>query len=382
MANNVQLNKKIRVLHLVGRVGSGGVESLLVRIHSKMNSDVVQSTFFLWDRNDTKFYGDDILEKYHIDTVYGDVSCKNRYIRFIKKIISLYKFFQSHKDQFDIFHIHCSDPSSYFYGFIAKKAGIKKVILHSHTSFSINHKTIRFILIFPIRCLMERYIDSFIACSHRAGKYIFPPKKTVTLFNAIDVDCFRFDEEQRKVIRSLWGVDKSFVVGHVGRFSKEKNHVMVVKTFKKVLESKPNSRLILVGEGKEKQKIRKIINKLSLDDYVLMFASANNIAEIMMGMDVMIFPSLCEGMPLVAIEAQAASLPIYVSCAVPKDLDITEYIKYMGKNKNAMSWAKTILADENRFVRRDNTIRVKEMGFDISDTANKLIEIYNDLLSR
>ncbi len=370
--------KKIKVLHLIGAIGSGGIESFLISMHKSIDRNEIESTFFLWSSQDERFYDNNYLDKLGIRLAYGQVEKGCKVKRFVEKVYSLYGYVKKEGQSYDIIHIHGSDSTMYIFGAVAKIAGIRKVILHAHTSFSFGHKTIRFLTIFPLKLLFSKYIDAFISCSSSAGKHIFPTKddRCYILHNGIDTDKFAFDVRKRISIRNSWGLDKAFVVGHIGRLSREKNHKYILKVFKKILNVIPNAHLIIVGKGKEKENIVRMINMMDLKDYVTLLNPTQRIEEVMMGMDVMIFPSLWEGLPLVPIEAQACSLPVYVSDRVVKDIGITKYITFLSINEKPLLWANKIINDKDKYERKDNTRIIKEKEFDITVAAKGLLKIY------
>lgn len=376
-------NKKIRVIHLVGRLGSGGIESLLVSMHKNIRIEEIDSTFFLWSKDDATFYSENDLAKLGISVVYGNVNSCNKVQRFIQKMVSLYSFLKKEKEAFDIIHIHGSDSIMYLMAWVAKKAGIKNVVVHAHTSFSLKHKPVRFLSVIPLRTMTTKYIDYYIACSSIAGKYFFPKDavNVEVIKNGIEADRFKFDSDKRNAIRENWNYKNSFVLGHIGRFSKEKNHSYALEVFKCILELMPNSKLVLVGEGPEEQKIRNKIDEMQLNEYVKILMPTRRIEDVVMGMDAMIFPSWYEGLPLVPIEAQACALPVYVSDTVTKEINISEYITYLGIKEKPCVWADTIIKEAPYRERKDMTYLIKDNGFDISCTAKKMVEIYKSVVA-
>ena len=163
--------------------------------------------------------------------------------------------------------------------------------------------------------ILNIYLDcthSF-ACSRGTAKWLFgDDKKTIIVRNAIDTGEFKYDENLRKKAREELRIeDDTILIGHVGRFSYEKNHKYLLRTFAEVNKMKPNSRLVLIGGGKNRSELRlkdeiiKTIEELNLQDKVIMLGVRDDMPYIMQAIDIFALPSLSEGFPLTLMEAQS-----------------------------------------------------------------------------
>ena len=173
---------------------------------------------------------------------------------------------------------------------------------------------------------MEKSATHFFACSYNAAKWLFPHKvkECKVLYNGIMLDEYLFKKESRQKVRTLLGIpEDTFVMIHVGRFAKEKNHeylVKILENYKKVAQSEWKA--ILVGSGPLEESVKTQVRESNLMDHVLFLGSRKDVNELYSAADMFIFPSLHEGLGIVVIEAQASGLPCIVSDAVPPEADM------------------------------------------------------------
>lgn len=226
-----------------------------------------------------------------------------------------------------------------------------------------------------------RYIaDYFFACSKEAGIWLFGKKivntdKFSIIRNAIDIKKFIYNEEKRKMIRKELGIKNEFVIGNVARFHEQKNQIFLLEVFHNFLETNPNSILLLVGEGDLKDKIQRKADKLNITNKVIFLNSRGDINELMQGFDVFAFPSKYEGLGIVAIEAQCASLPVICSKYVPKEVKITENIEFLPID-NIDIWVKSLQYKSKNNIRIKQNKFLYKSGYDIHDTASVLNSFY------
>ncbi len=262
----------------------------------------------------------------------------------------------------------------------AKINHIAKIIVHSHSSMekeTLRHRLIK-ILSYPIMCSCP---TDYCACSIEAGHAKFPEKivrsKLKIIKNGIDIKKFTYDKKIRDDMRKSYHIpDDIFLIGHVGRFSNEKNHLLLLDIFEQVQKIDKNTKLILVGEGPLKNQIINKIDSLNLQNHVIMCGVLPNVNEIMQAMDFFILPSTFEGMPLVGVEAQAAGLPVLVSDKVSRDLRITKLVSFFSLNEPAQKWARKILEYKD-YERKDYQKQIKSAGFSIEETVGVIEKIYN-----
>ena len=165
-----------------------------------------------------------------------------------------------------------------------------------------------------------------------------------------------------------------FVIGHVGRFNYQKNHEFLINVFDIVSRRDPSAHLLLVGDGDDMKKIRKIVTFKGLEERVTFIGSVTNVQDYLQAMDVFVLPSRFEGLGIAAIEAQCTGLPVTASDTVPRDAMVTD-MEFLPLSGSYDQWADHILSYKS-VDRRDNSQKIKSSGFDVCHTANLLRRMY------
>jgi glycosyltransferase involved in cell wall biosynthesis len=282
--------------------------------------------------------------------------------------------------QYKIIHGHVRSTASIYLN-IAKLYNLT-TIAHSHNSSSgIGIRAIiKDILQYPIRFTA----DYFIACSMSAGKWLFgrrivESENFFVLNNAIEVERFRFNSYLRKNIRNELNLEDKFVIGHIGRFHPQKNHDFLVEVFNRIYAMDNNSVLLLVGDGALKSEIQLKVKNLCLEKNVIFTGVRSDVQEILQAMDVFLFPSLYEGLPVILIEAQASGLIIFASDKITRDVDITSNIFFTSLDSDLDVWAKKILSYRNGYSRRNTSVEINVTGYDVKSNAEELESFYLSL---
>ena len=193
---------------------------------------------------------------------------------------------------------------------------------------------------------------------------------TVVVSNGIDVDKFKNGIS----IRDELGIDEeSFVLCHVGSFSKPKNHEFLIKVFKKVLTYKPNANLILVGGGVLEDSIRKHVLDEGLDGRVLFLGKRSDINNVLKSSDVFVFPSLYEGFGIAVLEAEASGLPVVVSDKVPENVCVVPNVKRLSLDDNIDKWCEAVAECEDM---KSDVLCDDIYKFDIKNVLNALYIAY------
>lgn len=199
--------------------------------------------------------------------------------------------------------------------------------------------------------------------------------------NGINADRYIYDPQIRKEIRCDLNIENKFVVGHVGHFSYQKNHEFLLTIFKEIYRRNSSAVLLLVGEGDEKEKIADLAQKYGLADRVIFYGVTNDVPELMMAMDVFVFPSRFEGFGNVLIEAQACGLKCFASdTVIPKSVEITENMSWISLNDSPGKWAEKIIALGSDYDRKSHVKEVKKNGYAISNMAKSLEKIYESVI--
>lgn len=362
------MEEPIRVLHILQRMEAGGTQALLMNIYRKIDRSKVQFDFLVVYR-EKQFY-DDEIEKMG-GRVYK-LSFRED-LNLHKFQNDLTKFFKQHHE-YRIVHCHAY-TIGYFCLKAAKKAGIPIRIAHSH-----NNETVHDIKYLP-KLFMQKmftiYATDLFACSDEAGKYLFKDKPFQVLKNAIDSRIFIANTEIRREIRKELELENKFVVGHVGRFHPQKNHDFLIDVFAEIKSKRQDAELILVGTGPLEERIQKKIANNGLLNCVHFLGNRKDMNRIYQAMDVFVFPSLFEGLGIVAIEAQAAGIPIVCSEGLPPETDITPIYRKLKLSEGTEKWADAAIKMSQSLNAHTNMQQyVIDAGFDMNATAKYMENYY------
>lgn len=292
------------------------------------------------------------------------------------------------ENQYDCIHIHASYPIEAFIYYIAAKEICKKIIIHSHSS-EMDRNSFNSILMLHIKNFLNKVVRSFLgnkniirlACSDLAAEWMFPKMATrnrnyAIIKNGIDISAFKFNQEVRTRIRRALNLENKFVIGHVGRFTYAKNHFFLLDIFHCICKKQSDCILLLVGGGDLEKEIKTKAKNLGLDDAITFYGTTSNIGDIYQAMDCFVLPSHFEGLGMVAIEAQAASLRTLCANTIPNEAQITDFVEYMSLSDPPEKWAEKILSYKNGYERKDMFAEIKAAGYDIADSAKQLEDLY------
>lgn len=284
--------------------------------------------------------------------------------------------------KYDVVHIHADTANKLLVsGLAAKRIGIKRIILHSHSSgVDGNHRQVK--LIFHTMCKpFLRWIGTqFVACSDLASTWMFGKRiQTQIITNGIDLNKFRYDESKRFIEREKLGIKDEILIGHVGRFEYQKNHEFLLRVFKLFCESNVEGKLLLIGKGSKMDEIQKMAKDLGIYDRVIFYGHSNNVEALLQAMDIFLLPSRFEGLPIVGVEAQAAGLPIIFSSNITLEAKLASNVKYLPIDSCYIGeWESNIEELIKRNLDRSlGYTLLKEKKFDISDTINELTKLYD-----
>jgi glycosyltransferase involved in cell wall biosynthesis len=352
---------------------AGGIETMLMNLYRNIDRDKVQFDFLL-HREHKGFYYDEIKE------LGGRIFSVPRINPFKESHYnkSLDRFFKENND-YKIVHSHNNAYSMYALR-AAQKAGIPTRIAHSHTA-KIPFLYYRTPIIMYCKFKIKKYTNYNFACSKVAGEWLYGKKATekdnfFVINNSINSSLFRYNEDIRNNVRREFEISDKFVIGNVGSFTKQKNHSFLIDIFFEIYKKNENSILMLVGDGKLRSSIQKRIKDLGLSDNVIFTGVRTDIPNLLQAMDVFLFPSLYEGLGIVAVEAQGAGLHTIVSEAIPEEAYVTDLIERENLSSPPSKWASKILKYANGYERKDTSEIIKSKGYDIDESAKRLEEFY------
>ena len=351
--------KKIRVLQVVPSFNVGGAEGLVLTYLRKFDRSCMDMKAVSFYAPSGSIY-DEIIKAEKLPVTYlnkkGPLD-----ISFVKQLKAEIEGFNP-----DVIHTHMSALK-----YVVMAGTLGKPIFHTIHSEVLTDAGIYDRLV--NRVLFKKYKVTPIALHEGLREDInnyYGCTNTVVVSNGIDVDKFKNGVS----IRDKLGIDEeSFVLCHVGSFSKPKNHEFLIKVFKKVLEYKPNASLILVGGGVLEDSIRKHVLDEGLDGKVLFLGNRTDVANILKSSDVFVFPSLYEGFGIAVLEAEASDMPAVVSDKVPASICKANNVKLLPLDAGLLEWCDTILKVEGE---RNESVNIGIEKYDINNILRELYDVY------
>jgi glycosyltransferase involved in cell wall biosynthesis len=367
-----------RVLHITPcGWGAGGIEGFIMSMLENVDRELVEFDVLAIVETDVPGVHDGRLSELggrryiHVERGRGPTLSKLGPLRAIYDVVR--------RNGYQTVHIHTGSPFHGLYAYAARFAGASTVIMHSHTTYWVG-----------LPPLLRRVLDITLspapshrfACSRAAGEWLFPRRLQSTvriLRNGIDVEAFRYDPTRRARMRDELGVtDGQLVLGHVGRFSYEKNHPLLLRVFRALLEVSADARrplLVCVGDGDDRPAIETMAEEMGVADQIRFLGLRDDVPDLMQAMDVLILPSRNEGLGIVGIEAQAAGLPCVFSTGVPGEADITGRCTFLAESAPAEEWARATL-QSGAEPRVDGAEQVRVAGYDSARCAAELQAFY------
>ena len=353
----------------------GGVESVIMNYYRNINKEKIQFDFLC--NTEIVAYEDEILQLG--GNIYR-ITARSKNRKQYKK--DLKTFFEAHKGEYSSIWVNVCSLANIDYLKYAKKYGIEKRIIHAHNSQNMD-SFIRGILHRINKLIISKYATDYWSCSKESSCFFYNRRLMKSsdyriINNAIDTEKYKYDENTRNEYRRNLNIDDKIAFVSIGRLHFQKNQEFVIKIFKKINEKNPNTVLYLIGDGPDKTKIKRLIGELELDNSVFLLGIRDDVPELLQSFDVLLFPSIFEGLPLVLIEAQASDILIFASENIESDevLMNKEKIRFMSLEKSAEEWANEIIREfQSNSNRSDSTESIKQHGFDIKTETKKFERI-------
>ena len=372
------------LVFIVGGEGWGGIESFVLNLCKELSNSDVQIDVISSDATGLKRHEEE-FNRYHV-RVYDLNIRGNMVIRKLKAYSEILRFLRTH--DYSAIHINTSNMFAELpVLFAAKKAGMQTRIVHSHnTTMDVDHALKKILR----KCTMAlnlgrkaigKAATHYLACSQPAAEWLFSEQlvqagQVKLVNNGIDANKFRYAPEIRAEYRRQLGLDGKFVIGNIGRFNYQKNHDFLLDVFCEIHNRHPESVLLLVGEGELKAELQAKVTRLQLTDSVCFLGLRADVPQLLQAMDVFVLPSHFEGLPVVAIEVQAAGLRTFLSDAVTEEAAITDLVAYLSLAQSAEVWAETILQCKDNCAHRDMYEEIMAAGYDMKDTAKWMERFY------
>ena len=365
-------------------VGSGplinrGVEKYITSVISRIDHSRFIIDIFTPNTCENE-YLKDITEQYGGKVIegHGRATSLLRELDYYKLLSTLIK-----NGEYDIIEIQTGSILHLGLGIHAsRKNGHARVVAHSHNTQNSGLKAWIKQTLFRTDLINA---DAYFSCSEKAGIETFPKsilEKVIVVNNAIDTIHYTFSKDIRNQIRESNMIpNECSVFGFVGALTEQKNPLFLIDVFKRIHDINKQSKLWVIGDGELRIKVEEKIRFLGLDNDVKLFGNREDVNNLMQGMDCCIIPSLFEGLCIVAIEAQAAGLPVLASDVLPENVEITDLISFVPLKKNVDYWAQSAIQQANRKTRIDTSQLIRKAGYDIDEMVGFLSQKYETLLS-
>lgn len=357
---------EVRILQVVTHMERGGLESMIMNYYRHIDREKVQFDFLVHRQEQAAF--DD-----EIESLGGRIYRLPRLVPWSKNYLAaLNRFFDEHQE-FNVVHVHQDCLSSVILK-AAMQHNVPVRVAHSHSANQDKN------LKYPIKLWYKRgipkYATNLFACGKGAGSWMFGGASYQIINNAIDVSAYTYDPTKRQEMRRQLGLENEFTIGHVGRFNQPKNHSFLLDIFAALLKKESNAVLLLAGGGEDMPKIQAKAEALDIAEHVRFLGIRSDVAGLMQAMDVFVFPSLYEGLPVTMVEAQAAGLPCIISDKVPPECILTDgLVDALPLSAEPEAWAEKML-EKREVPRTDRRSEIAAYGFDITTEAVKLQEFY------
>ena len=358
------MDKPIRIAQIMGKLWAGGVEMVVFNYYRAIDKSKIQFDFY-YDADSTVNPPKELIE---LGARFYKLPPYQKLPQYINELKKYFK-----ENRYTIVHSHLN-TLSVFPLFAAWNCNIPVRIAHNH-SVPAGTELGRDALKYFLRIFAKTFSTDYFACSEKAARWMFGDKmyesnKVIVVKNAIDFKRFSSSYEDKEKNREELGLKNKFVVGHVGRFTYAKNHFFLLNVFLEISKKRADAVLLLVGDGELHEAIIEKVNEMGLNQKVIFIGKVSNPEKFYSLVDVMIIPSVFEGLSLATIESQIAGVPAIVSEAIPEEAIISNGVKRLK------------ISDENweyealRIAGKTIVLNEKSIEYNIEYAAKKLEKWY------
>ncbi len=373
------MTEPIRILNAVGIMAPGGIETLIMNVYRNIDRSKVQFDF-LTHNGSGGAYEDEIRSLggriYEMPVLRSGT--RTYYWKLLSYRSELIKFFTGHPE-YHVLHGHMTNTASIYMPIAMKYGRVTCAVAHSHLTQA--RPGLSGLITNMLHRSLPRIATDYFACSEAAAKWIFSDDdinrgKVRIIKNGVDPKRFYYDRVKADGIRRELGLEGKTVIGNVARFKTEKNHTFQIDVLAEIVKTMPDAVLMLIGDGELRAETEEKVNRLGLQNNVKFMGLRSDVPDLMLAMDMFFLPSLYEGLPVAAVEAQASGLPVLTSTGVTPETDITGNVTFLDLSLGPEKWAEKILETIRTFERKDMFHYIRENGYDITETAAWLQEFY------
>ncbi len=373
--------RPIRILHVVGGMNRGGIETWLMHVLRHIDRDRFHMDFLVHTEKPCPY--DDEIRALGSKIIPCLTTAKPwLYNCNFKRILREY-------GPYDVIHSHVHHFSGYVL-WLAKQVGVPIRIAHSHNDTSevdAHVSFLRRIYLNLMKVAISRYATTGLAASGCAGESLFGQDESKyphwrVLYYGVDLTPFQTPVDGLALRQELGIPKDAFVLGHVGRFEEQKNHLFLLEIAAAVIQKEPLTRLLLIGEGSLRSVIEDKIKQMGLTPYVILAGLRSDVPQLIQSvMDVFLLPSFHEGLPVVGMEAQAGGLPLILSDVITEELDrVKPLIKRLSLSQGASEWAKAVLESpslKSLYPQAESLTSMENSPFNIAYSVQDITKIYD-----
>lgn len=344
MENKQINNAPTRIAYIIGKMWAGGVEAVVFNYYRAIDHTKFQFDFY-YDADSTVEPPQDLI----------DMGARFIMLPPYQKLPAYIKELRLHlrTEHYTIVHSHLN-TLSVFPLYAAWRENVPVRIAHNH-SVPGGNELKRNLAKQVLRRFSKLFSTHYFACSEKAGRWMFGDKafeagKVFVMKNAVDFDRFHISQSEVEAVKTQLGLSDCFIVGHFGRFTYAKNHQFLLDVFKEIHERNSCARLLLVGDGELHDDIIEGIRNRGLENCVVMTGKVRNPEKYYKPNDVIILPSIFEGLSMTTVESQVAGVPVVISKAIPKEAIIGDGCMYLDLKDPVKLWAEKAINAANKEV--------------------------------
>ena len=360
------------ILQIAAHLTIGGAEKVCRDIGLYGNPEEYETHYVIFD-DDIGDFGREVEAKGCKIFKFREPSENyGEYFKALKKLMSKYPY--------TVVHAH----TMFSIGWVmlaAKQMKIPVRVSHAHSALIDGNGLVKTVYESVMRKLILSCSTDLVACGEKAGIRLYGKKaykkRGNLILNGIDTKAFSFSQVKREEIRNKYNISDKFVLGHTGRLAEVKNQAFILKLMPEILKQRDNAVLMLIGDGDDRNMLENTAKELGVYDKVIFVGNVTNVQDYLSAMDVFVFPSLYEGLPLSILEVQANGLPCIISDTVPPDVFLTELIHPLSLKAPESDWINKILS-VNRECGKDYSNELKASGFDLKTAMEKVYSIYEN----
>ena len=370
----------VKVLQVHGGMERGGTESVIMNWYRNIDKTEIQFDFTTMQEQRCAY--DDEIESMGGKIIYVPSRAKVGNLNHFKAIYKCIK----ENGPYDAVHSHMN----YHGGLVAlaaKLAGVKTIVCHAHNTEDVTEQTLkRKVETTVLRNLMHTCSTNLLACGKESGKFVFGENsKFKVINNAVDIEKFKPANDKMnkeiKLLKDKYDLNGKLILGHIGRFNIQKNHKFIVEILKELKIRNSDFKFLFIGDGELKGEILNSIKENRLENNIIYLGLQSNINVWLNIMDILVFPSLFEGLPVVLVEAQSTGLPCVISDKISRDVDLgLNLVKFLSINNGTNIWVEEII--NNNMKKENDKNKIKEQlkieGYYLEDNIEIIKGIYKD----